>query len=392
MKNKGFSLVELIVVIAIMAILVGVAVPVYTSYIEKANKSKDIRMVDEVAHALTVYYAANAKDNPNGMVGYVVLTTGDDTDSYGDEVGAAAMEAIFGSEWEQELTLSYDEWTDDGLLNLVAQYDEAALKGIANSTYMTVSTPKGLMSAVTNMTGLVNDVIGGSDLSKATDRLNLLLGDGNNVVSTLENLGIEYTDENYSTVVSNLLVNTMADAIQNNPDSDLVGILTLYSTVYAYSETSSDDSLLQAFNNALASDDLSFDKLLGGEGTSYCESVLSGEDSFDAYLDFMAETVGDSDVTREEADYEALVNMMSAVSMISGTYNDEESLSNDSLYASDKVNEQINNYMKSVHTLANLDPAARAALQNVPAGSVVVFVAADGTITVLPSAAWGTAD
>ena len=30
MNNKGFSLVELIVVIAIMAILVGVAVPVYT--------------------------------------------------------------------------------------------------------------------------------------------------------------------------------------------------------------------------------------------------------------------------------------------------------------------------------------------------------------------------
>lgn len=36
-SNKGFSLVELIVVIAIMAIIAGVAIPVYTNYIDKAN-------------------------------------------------------------------------------------------------------------------------------------------------------------------------------------------------------------------------------------------------------------------------------------------------------------------------------------------------------------------
>ena len=35
--NKGFSLVELIVVIAIMAIIAGVAIPVYTHYIDDAE-------------------------------------------------------------------------------------------------------------------------------------------------------------------------------------------------------------------------------------------------------------------------------------------------------------------------------------------------------------------
>jgi len=51
MKNKGFSLVELIVVIAIMAILVGVAVPVYTGYISKANEAKDAQLLGEINSA-----------------------------------------------------------------------------------------------------------------------------------------------------------------------------------------------------------------------------------------------------------------------------------------------------------------------------------------------------
>lgn len=52
--NKGFSLVELIVVIAIMAILVGVAVPVYTSYIGKAQDSVDIQTLDNLEHACKI--------------------------------------------------------------------------------------------------------------------------------------------------------------------------------------------------------------------------------------------------------------------------------------------------------------------------------------------------
>ena len=39
MERKGFSLVELIIVIAIMAILVGVMAPMLIRYIEKSNVS-----------------------------------------------------------------------------------------------------------------------------------------------------------------------------------------------------------------------------------------------------------------------------------------------------------------------------------------------------------------
>ena len=62
MKNKGFSLVELIVVIAIMAILVGVAVPVYTSYIGKANEAKDAQLLGEINSAFMVACVDNNVD------------------------------------------------------------------------------------------------------------------------------------------------------------------------------------------------------------------------------------------------------------------------------------------------------------------------------------------
>ncbi|NLY81643.1 MAG: prepilin-type N-terminal cleavage/methylation domain-containing protein [Clostridiales bacterium] len=39
MKNKGFSLIELIVVIAIIAVLVGVIAPQFLGYTKRAKES-----------------------------------------------------------------------------------------------------------------------------------------------------------------------------------------------------------------------------------------------------------------------------------------------------------------------------------------------------------------
>lgn len=52
-NNKGFSLVELIIVIAIMAILIGVMAPQLIKYIEKTNVSSDTQLADTVKSAIT---------------------------------------------------------------------------------------------------------------------------------------------------------------------------------------------------------------------------------------------------------------------------------------------------------------------------------------------------
>ena len=51
-NNKGFSLVELIIVIAIMAILVAVLAPQYLKYVERSRYSRDIQMVDQLYTAV----------------------------------------------------------------------------------------------------------------------------------------------------------------------------------------------------------------------------------------------------------------------------------------------------------------------------------------------------
>ena len=56
-NNKGFSLVELIVVIAIMAVLVGVLAPAFLGYVEKSRKSTDTNTIDNIMQTMNAVAA-----------------------------------------------------------------------------------------------------------------------------------------------------------------------------------------------------------------------------------------------------------------------------------------------------------------------------------------------
>lgn len=57
MNNKGFSLVELIIVIAIMAVLMGVLAPQFLKYVEQSRQQSDLTSFSEVENAAKVALA-----------------------------------------------------------------------------------------------------------------------------------------------------------------------------------------------------------------------------------------------------------------------------------------------------------------------------------------------
>lgn len=95
LNNKGFSLVELIIVIAIMAVLIGVLAPQYLRYVERSRNSTDQSNADAIESALQVWGsepvapAGTVLFVPDAAGTTVTVTQGADIDCVGTNAAAA---------------------------------------------------------------------------------------------------------------------------------------------------------------------------------------------------------------------------------------------------------------------------------------------------------------
>ena len=153
-NHEGFTLVELIIVIAILAILSTGAIAGYSVYIKQANMTADEALVAELKNVLTLaMYNGDLSDtdviilDTNGVVNAADLR---------DDV-VAVLQAAYGIGWQTALKLKYADWKIAPHLNgLTTEY----AAGLKNSSYLSGDRNENLLSDVEKFTSMAHNLAG----------------------------------------------------------------------------------------------------------------------------------------------------------------------------------------------------------------------------------------
>jgi prepilin-type N-terminal cleavage/methylation domain-containing protein len=141
-NNKGFSLIELIIIVAIIALLVGIIVPNFLGYIDKARKARDLEMARVLGTALQRVLAIDdkackqwdnikdqdiyfdVKDHTTGA-SYRVVNVFEWTLTKEGDIAAGAYENNFRNGKLRDARGAYNPQTDlyNAYLAELAQYD-----------------------------------------------------------------------------------------------------------------------------------------------------------------------------------------------------------------------------------------------------------------------------
>lgn len=106
--NKGFSLVELIIVIAIMAVLVGLLAPQYLKYVNNSKVSTDVSNGQEVATVFNVAFADSVVTTADSPISAIDAAWGLSMTTFPDSKltpGTAAWVVTLGDNGVESVTL-----------------------------------------------------------------------------------------------------------------------------------------------------------------------------------------------------------------------------------------------------------------------------------------------
>lgn len=135
-------MVELVIVVAILAILVGILAPQYTKYVEKSRKAADATNLDEMVKVVKIYAADPVNELPVGEYVITISNNGTVIDN-GANASAEAIAALTELRAEMdatiplytERTLKSQKWGDGGAYSPVTATVLVAADGGTSTTY-----------------------------------------------------------------------------------------------------------------------------------------------------------------------------------------------------------------------------------------------------------------